>query len=192
MIPHPDNCASGALCLVVGPSGVGKDSLLAGVQERLSDRFVFPTRLITRPADAGGEDHEAVDVQQLSDLEAAGELGLSWRAHGLAYGIRSSALRDLDAGRSVVVNVSRSILDDVRAAFSRVHVFSITAPEAVLRERLCGRGREDAHAIEERIARALAFRVEGPDVTKIANDADLSTGIERLATALEAVSRGAR
>lgn len=186
-----DRGASGVLCLVVGPSGVGKDSLLAGVRDRLDGRLRFPRRVITRPADAGGEDHEAVAAQQFAELEEAGELGLSWHAHGLAYGIRSSALRELEAGRGVVVNVSRSILDEVRQAFPRVHVFSITAPEAALRRRLQGRGREDADSIEARIARALAFRIEGPDVTEIANDADLPTGVERLARALEAVNRGA-
>lgn len=180
----------GVLCLVVGPSGVGKDSLLTGVRERLKDRFSFPRRVITRSADAGDEDHEAVSPQRFAQLEARGELGLSWRAHGLAYGVRKSALSDLQQGRGVVVNVSRSILDEVRARFPRVRVFSITAPEAALRRRLYGRGREEASAIEARIARALALRVEGPDVTEIANDADLAAGIERLTNAIETVNRG--
>ena len=184
--------AAGVLCLLVGPSGVGKDSLLEGVRARLGDRFGFPRRLITRPADAGGEDHEAIEAQQLAHLEAAGELGLAWHAHGLRYGVRRSALCELERGRGVVVNVSRSILDEARATYPPVHVFSITAPEATLRQRLRARGREDAHAIEARVARALAFHIEGPDVTEIANDGDLATGVDRLASALLAVSRGAR
>lgn len=180
------------MCLVVGPSGAGKDSLLTGVRDRLDGRFSFPRRVITRPADSGDEDHEAVTAQQFAEFEVAGELALSWRAHGLAYGIRKSTLSDLDKNRSVVVNVSRSILDNARQEFARVHVFSITAPEAALRRRLQRRGREDARNIEARIARALAFCVEGPDVTEIANGADLTTSVERFARALEAVSRGAR
>ncbi len=180
------------LCLVVGPSGVGKDSLLDGVRTRLGNGFDFPRRLITRPADAGGEDHEAVDEQRLARLRATGELGLAWHAHGLGYGVRSSALRKLEEGRGIVVNVSRSVLDIARATYPPVHVFSITAPEATLRQRLRARGRETSKDVEARIARALAFRVEGPDVTEIANDGDLATGIERLTNALLAVSRGAR
>lgn len=161
-----------------------------GARARLDNRFTFPRRLITRPADAGGEDHEEVDEQGLADLDAAGELALYWCAHGLGYGIRKASLRDLGAGCAVVINVSRGVVDQTRAAFPRVHIFNITASKAALRARLQQRGREDARTIEVRIARALSYRVAGNDVTEIANDADLSTGIERFVAALLAVSRG--
>ena len=46
----------GVLVLVVGPSGAGKDSLLAAAQHVLAGNtgFVFPTRDVTRPAGSGG------------------------------------------------------------------------------------------------------------------------------------------
>ncbi len=187
-----DRAAPGVLCLVVGPSGVGKDSLMSGARVHLDNLFTFPRRLITRPADAGAEDHEEIDEQGLAELDAAGELALYWCAHGLRYGIRKASLQDLDAGRSVVVNVSRRVVDQARAAFTRVHVFNITAPGAALRARLRRRGRENALEIEARVARALSYRVAGNDVTEIANDADLCTGIERFTAALVTVNRDAQ
>ena len=50
------------LIAVVGPSGAGKDRLMAGARAALAQdtRFRFVRRAITRATEAGGEDHEAL------------------------------------------------------------------------------------------------------------------------------------
>ena len=48
----------GTLHLVVGPSGVGKDTLIAAARAVRPD-LIVPTRMVTRPA-GPGEDHEPV------------------------------------------------------------------------------------------------------------------------------------
>ena len=108
--------ARGTLFLVVGPSGAGKDTLIAGARAALEPGgvYVFPRRAITRPPEgAGGEDHEAVSPEGFAEREAEDGFFATWRAHGLAYGLPGCISATLESGRHVVVNVSRAILADV-------------------------------------------------------------------------------
>lgn len=190
----PERLTSGTLILVVGPSGAGKDSLLEGARTRLADRsdILFPRREITRPADAGGEDHIAVSEDTFAERDASGAYLLSWRAHGLGYGVPASLADDLSASRSVVVNVSRGVLDDARARVERCAVISLRVPSDVLAARLRGRGRESDEQIAERVARAEAFSVSGDDVIEISNDGPLDRAIDRIVSAIRAaISRAA-
>ncbi len=110
------------LVLVVGPSGAGKDTLLDAARRALAGdpRFHFVRRVITRPADAGGEVHEAVTEEEF----AARDFALQWQAHGLRYGIPADAI---EAGVVSVDNVSRTIIADAARRF-RVRVIEVTAP----------------------------------------------------------------
>lgn len=177
----------GLLVLVVGASGVGKDTLLAGARAALADRpeVVFPRREITRPAEAGGEVHVPVDRCTFAERRATGRYALSWEAHGLGYGIDAGIEAHLAAGRQVVVNVSRTILDAARRRFERVRIVHVVASTQVLRERLLARGRESAAAVEDRVARAAAIEVVGDDVVTLYNDADPTEGVCRFLAVLD-------
>lgn len=177
----------GTLVLVVGPSGAGKDSLIEGARVRLSTNagFVFPQRDITRAADLGGEDYNAVGVAEFDSRRAAGAYSLSWGAHNLYYGVPASIEQDLNAGSCVVVNVSRAILDDARDRLTPVRVVNVTVPEAILAERLAARGRESLADIEARLARATAYDVVGDDVVHFVNDRPLADSIAAFVEVLE-------
>lgn len=170
---------AGMLWLVVGPSGAGKDSLLDGARAALAGdpSFRFPTRDITRDADAGGEAHNAVGHDDFHHRRANGAYALSWDAHGLHYGVPDDIRSDIAAGRHVVVNVSRGVIDEARRRFPRVRVLSVTVPRDVLAERLNGRGRETADEIARRLDRAGAFAVEGDDVVAFVNDRPLAESV---------------
>ncbi len=178
----------GKLVLVVGPSGVGKDSLLATAKEHLQDddRVIFARRYITREHDAGGEDHLEISTEEFERKSEAGDFALHWNAHGLRYGVPASTLRDVKSGNTVVVNVSRGVIDTARRTFPSVVVASITTAPDILRERLQGRGRESAKDIETRIERASAFNVSGNDVVEIDNSGAIEIATQSFVKVIEA------
>lgn len=179
---------TGTLFLIVGPSGVGKDTLIDGAKADLSNEpiYYFPQRFITRPQDAGGEDHIAIKHSEFETKRERGDFALFWNAHGLSYGVPAEISARLKQGQHVVVNVSRAILDEARQKFSPLTVVSITAPSKVIEQRLMARGRETAPEIADRIARAAAYDVTGQDVVRLSNDASLEAGVSKLLEILEA------
>jgi len=182
---------NGRLILVTGPSGAGKDTLISGAARLLADDagFVFPRRSITRPADAGGEDHVCLTTAAFDAAEAQGAFALSWRAHGLAYGVPALVARDLVAGRAVVVNVSRSVVEEARRRFDEVAAIAIEVPRAALAQRLAARGRETEGEIALRLERAEAAPAAEDAITFI-NDGPIETCVARFAALLRELAPG--
>lgn len=179
------------LFLVVGPSGAGKDTLIDGARAALKDdpRFVFAKRVITRPADSGGEEHTPMSEDAFETARQRGDFLLSWGAHGLHYGIPATLVRDIAAGRHVVANVSRAVIADSAAKTPTTRVIVVTAPVEILAERLAKRGREDKADILERLSRAGAPVPEGMDHTDVVNDGTAEDGIRRFISALTGGTR---
>lgn len=169
----------GRLVLVVGPSGAGKDTLIAYARARLADRadMSFARRRITRPADAT-ENHLAMDEASFARDAAEGRFPLHWRANGLSYALGPEVADEIAEGRIVVANGSRGALDEARARFSRVLVVHVTAPPEVLAARLAARGREEGEAVLKRLAREPALSIP-PDLRILNVDAAEAAG-ERL------------
>lgn len=181
----------GSLILCVGPSGAGKDTLLDGAAAALADtgRFHFARRAITRPADAGGENHIALTEADFLKRESEGEFLLSWRAHGLCYGIPEEPAANLRAeGVAVVANVSRTVIDAARNRLQPASVVVVSASKETLAARLATRGRETDADIATRLARSTAYEVTGRDVAVIMNDGDVANGVKAMTAALEAAS----
>lgn len=151
----------GAFVAVVGPSGAGKDTILGLAAVRLSSdpRIRFARRVITRQSQADAEDHDCLDDAGFAAAERGGAFCLTWEAHGLRYGLPSPLVGECRAGRIVIANVSRRALAEAAETFPTLHVVEITAPRALLVERIAARGRETAADIEARLSRRVALEM---------------------------------
>jgi ribose 1,5-bisphosphokinase len=184
--PRQPMLAPGRLVLVVGGSGVGKDTLLSRARAVLSgdDRFVFPRRVITRPGDVS-EEHQA--DAEFDALREAGALSLSWLAHGHRYGLLRSVEAEIAAGRIVVCNVSRTMILAARQKFALITVIGITAPLRVRSERIVHRGREGPEDVARRLARTVEDSpIEPSDIT-IDNSGAIDDAVTAFVSALRRV-----
>jgi ribose 1,5-bisphosphokinase len=162
---RPVTIGPGRLILVVGPSGAGKDTLLELARAACADdgSIVFPRRVVTREA-SSFEENEPVSLDAFRQALARGEFAMHWEAHGHCYGLRRAVEDDVSAGRTVIANVSRTVIGAMRRAYANVVVVSITAPAEILAARLTMRSRSSDGKVEDRIRRTVDDAASAPDV----------------------------
>lgn len=163
--------------MVIGPSGVGKDTLIGGARQALDGdkRFSFVRRLVTRPADIDLEDHVSLDREDFARARKAGRFALTWQAHGLDYALPIGVDTDLALGRVVIANISRHAVPEAIAKYPLCRVIQISAEISLRAARLSKRGRESRDQIVARLAREGAALPA--DVTPVVIDNSSSIGI---------------
>ncbi len=173
---------TGRLVLVVGPSGVGKDSVLRYAMARFAGdaRFVFPRRCVTRAVDVTAEDHDSLDERTFDELAGQGAFALMWAAHGHKYGVRSGINTELERGQIVAVNVSRTIIAEVARRYPNAIVVEITAEPSIRIVRLAARKRETANDIQQRILREVVAPAHPLPLYVFKNDGEISDAGDEL------------
>lgn len=177
---------AGALVLVVGPSGAGKDTLIgeAAVQLREDARFIFPRRLVTRKAHVDVEDHDTVSRDEFDKLVFEKHYCLAWEAHGLGYIIPFDVLELVDAGKIAVCNVSRSTIASAYKRLPNCITIFVDAGVDERARRLAKRGRENLEQVSRRLER------NAPSIPTIAkpiiinNSNSLEVGVAAFVAAL--------
>nr|WP_279106862.1 guanylate kinase [Gordonia paraffinivorans] len=150
----------GRLIVLVGPSAVGKSTVVAKVRDAIPDLFfsVSATTRDPRPGEVDGRDYHFVSREDFDKMIAGDEL-LEWAdIHG---GLQRSGtplkpvLDALDAGRPVLVEVdlvgARNVVKRLPEATT---VFLAPPSWDELVARLRGRGTETPEALERRLATA--------------------------------------
>jgi len=165
----------GRLVYLIGASGSGKDSLLAHARGRLAEagRVAFAHRYITRPFDAGGENHVALSEAEFDARLKMNLFAMHWASHGHRYGIGCEINHWLAKGITVVMNGSREYLPEARRRYPELRAVLVSVDPDILAQRLRGRAREDEAAIARRVARAAAYAAPPGIQQRVANDGTL-------------------
>lgn len=175
---------TGRLIGVVGPSGVGKDTLMTGLRQACP-AFQLVRRVITRDASLGGEDFDAVSEATFARMVAEGAFCVHWDAHGLRYGIPDEVHLRIAEGEEMLVNLSRDVLSQFAAVFPTFEVLSVTARPETLAARIQGRGRETQDEIARRLARPAKPFFDGLSVHEIDNDGALENAVAAALSVLQ-------
>lgn len=169
----------GQLIAIVGPSGVGKDTIMQTLKAQYPE-IELATRVITRPEDAGGEDFVGVSQEEFAQLKSDGDFALDWIAHGLSYGVPKVIEDQLSNGRTVLFNGSRTALALAEVKYLDLKIILILASQETLAKRLAERGRETAKDVQNRLKRASYKAPIGKNVFVISNDGKLQDSVDQL------------
>lgn len=163
---RPAAIGPGRFVLVIGPSGAGKDTLLRLARAACADsgHIVFARRVVTRAASAF-EDNEQVSPEVFRQARSWGAFAAHWEAHGHGYGLPRTIDDDIRAGRTVVANVSRGVVEAIRRGYADVAVVLVTAPAEILAERLSRRARSSDGELTGRLGRRVDGGAAAPDLT---------------------------
>jgi guanylate kinase len=142
--------------VITGPSGVGKGTLIRLLRERVPELAlsVSATTRAPRPGEEDGVDYHFLSDEEFAHRVEAGEF-VEWAEYsGRRYGtLRSELQRHLDEGRAVVLEIEAQGARQVREAMPEAVQIFIEPPDGeALKDRLVGRGTDDADAIARRLA----------------------------------------
>ncbi|MCL5437073.1 MAG: guanylate kinase [Candidatus Dependentiae bacterium] len=151
---------AGKLFVIMGPSGVGKTTLVnalvaQGGCERLWRVPTYTTRT-PRPGEIGGVDYFFVSADEFQDMMAAGAL-IEWsEAYQAFYGLGRGPVEEaLSAGKTVLAVVDRLGAIQVKKYMSTAPIILILPPSLdELRRRLRARSSGSVQEIDFRLARA--------------------------------------
>jgi guanylate kinase len=152
--------------LIAGPSGVGKTTLVEGLQRAHPDEVVGVVTATTRarrPEETEGVQYFFLSTEEFAKREKAGEFLETIERNQVRYGtLKSEILKKLGAGKNLVMHIdwrgSRKIREFVAAEknFEGAVVGVFVRPPSLeaLRERLVRRARNTPAEIEARLKAA--------------------------------------
>jgi guanylate kinase len=195
----PDSSPGAPILLVIsGPSGVGKDAVIAGLRQALPSAF-FATTVTTRPPRPG--EREGIDYRFLTDEQydrLVAEDGFLERAsvYTHRYGVpRKEVEEALQNGRDVVVRVDVQGAATIKRLIpDAVLVFLAPESQEELHKRLRGRATDGGADLQSRLdTAAREMAQEGAfDYVVVNAEGRLADAVSRILAIVESAKRSRR
>ena len=161
-MPNSSACSASSLrsvlpgvFVITGPSGVGKGTLIRLLRERVPELAlsVSATTRQARPGETQGVDYHFISDEEFARHVADGDF-VEWAEYsGRRYGtLRDELDRHTSGGRPVVLEIEVQGARQVRETLpDAVQIFIRPPSDEALRDRLIGRGTDDAEQVERRL-----------------------------------------
>lgn len=174
----------GILIVVSGFSGAGKGTVMKELL-RNYDNYALSISATTRAPREGevdGKEYFFKTVEEFEKMIAKDELIEYANYVGNYYGTpRKYVEEQLDAGKDVILEIEIQGALKVREKFPETLLLFVTPPDAkTLRERLVGRGTENADVIESRMKRAAEEAIYMPEYDYLIINDSLQECVEEM------------
>lgn len=173
----------GKLFFLIGPAGVGKDTLLNSLKskEYVKDQPLVAHRYLIRGAKENDENFIELSNKDYQRRKQAGLFLFDWENEGNPFAVGKEVLLWLEMGHHVIVNGSRRYLSEAQKIYPELIPVWMTVSEDILRKRLSIRARETKKEREHRLQEnAELERLKTDRCVSVTNDSKMKKTIQQL------------
>ncbi len=188
-----DKLHKGILIVLSGPSGVGKDTVLAKVLQssRNTELSVSYTTRDARSGEVDGKDYHFVSEEEFKKIAERGEMLEYANYCGNYYGTPNFKVDEkLESGMNVIIEIEvQGAMQVLKSREDAVGIFILPPSLFELRSRLINRALDDIITIEKRVSKAKEeikmasdydYIVVNDDINQCVDDIKKIIDVERM------------